>query len=117
MTVQTLSMIFISLIAFWATWCVLSKKVRDGVFGKMIYAAIALSGYAIACRGDELYVSPTVAGVTFHGALALAAVRHWFMANHWLRVKALLCRYLHCEHCLNQDPRPIGDRVERRRTI
>lgn len=33
------------LIALWATRCCLSGKVRDGVLGKLIYAAIALNGY------------------------------------------------------------------------
>jgi hypothetical protein len=102
MSLQTLSTAFISIIAIWAMWCVLSHKVRDGIVGKIIYAAIAVSGFAIATRGEAV-LSPTAAGVTFHGALALAGLRHWFIANHWHRVKAWLCRYLHCEQCLNNE--------------
>jgi thiosulfate reductase cytochrome b subunit len=103
MSLQLLSTIFISTIVAWATWCVLSKKVKDGIVGKVIYAAIALSGFAIASRGETVFFSPTTAGVTFHGALALAGLRHWFVANHWPVVKGWLCRYLHCEQCLNND--------------
>lgn len=113
MSLQLLSTIFISIIAGWATWCVLSNKVRDGIVGKMIYAAVALSGFAIATRGDTIFFTPSSAGVTFHGALALAGLRHWFVANHWPRVKAWICHYLHCEQCLN-DPtaqeRRAGDK-------
>jgi hypothetical protein len=101
MTLQLLSTISIGTIAIWAAWCVLSNRVRDGIVGKIIYAAIALSGFAIATRGETVFITPSAAGVTFHGALALAGLRHWFVANHWPRVKALLCRYLHCEQCLN----------------
>ncbi|MBC8786536.1 hypothetical protein [Pseudomonas fluorescens] len=102
MSLQTLSTLFISIIAIWAMWCVLSHKVRDGIVGKIIYAAIAVSGFAIATRGETVFLSPSAAGVTFHGALALAGLRHWFVANHWPRVKGWLCRYLHCEQCLNE---------------
>lgn len=100
MTIQTLSTLFIGIISLWAMWCVLSHKVKDGIVGKIIYAAIAVSGFAIATRGETVF-DPTAASVTFHGALALAGLRHWFVANHWPRVKAWLCRYLHCEQCLN----------------
>lgn len=103
MSLQLLSTIFISTIAAWATWCVLSKQVRDGIVGKVIYAAIALSGFAIATRGETVFFTPSAAGVTFHGALALAGLRHWFVANHWPLVKGWICRYLHCEQCLNND--------------
>lgn len=106
MSLQTLSTAFVSIIAIWATWCVLSHKVRDGIVGKIIYAAIAVSGFAIATRGETVFLSPSAAGITFHGALALAGLRHWFVANHWPRVKAWLCRYLHCEQCLNNLEQP-----------
>ena len=113
MNLQTLSTAFVSIIAIWAAWCVLSHKVRDGIVGKIIYAAIAVSGFAIATRGETVLLSPSAAGVTFHGALALAGVRHWCVANHWPRVKAWLCRHLNCERCLHCDKAPGG--IERRK--
>lgn len=110
MSLQTLSTTFIALIALWAFWCVLSHKVRDGIVGKIIYAAIAVSGFAIATRGETVFFSPSAAGVTFHGALALAGLRHWFVANHWPIVRGWLCRYLHCEQCLNSVEPPAEDK-------
>jgi len=44
MNYETLNAVACGLIGLWATWCVLSGKVRDGVVGKIIYAAIAISG-------------------------------------------------------------------------
>lgn len=41
-------------IALWATWCILSRKVGDGVLGMIIYAVIALSGYAILARTERI---------------------------------------------------------------
>lgn len=90
-------------IALWATWCILSGKVRDGVLGKIIYAVIALSGYAILARSEQIFFSPTVAGTTLYVSLALAGARHWFMVTYWRQTKAWLCRKLNCEHCLRCD--------------
>lgn len=113
MTTQFLSTLFIAIISTWAAWSVLSDKVRDGIVGKLIYAVVALAGYAIVTRSESIFITPTVAGVTFHGSLALASVRHMFMATWWAKVKVWVCRYLNCEHCLHHDDRRI--KVERRK--
>ncbi len=101
MNIQAMSTLFIGIIALHALWCVLARQVSDGIVGKVIYITIAISGFAIVTRAEAVYITPTAAGVTFHGALALAGLRHWFVANHWPLVKGWLCRYLHCEQCLN----------------
>ncbi|ERO65230.1 hypothetical protein [Pseudomonas piscis] len=101
------------LIALWATWCCLSGKVRDGVLGKLIYATIALSGYALLVRNDRLIMSQSVAEATLYTSLALAGVRHVLMVTYWQRVKVWLCRTLNCDHCLHCDIRKDG--AERRK--
>ena len=98
-------------IALWATWCILSGKVHDGVVGKLIYAVIALSGYAILARNERMFFSPTIAGTTLYVSLALAGARHWFMVMYWPQTKAWLCRALNCEHCLRCNIRT--DQMER----
>ena len=99
MTTQDLSTFFIGTITVWAIWSVFSHKVRDGVIGKLIYASIALSGYAIVTRTEALYITPTVAGVTFHASLAFAGMRHIFMVTWWPQVKRWICKRLNCDHC------------------
>lgn len=101
-------------IAIWATWCVLSGKVRDGVIGKIIYATIALSGYAILARADRVFFTPSMAGTTLYVTLAMAGARHIFIVMYWQRVKAWLCRTLNCEHCL-KDCRYGPGGIERRK--
>lgn len=103
------------LIALWATWCVLSGKVRDGILGKLIYSAIAISGFVVMARNQSIFFGPTSAGLTLHVALALAGVRHIFMVTWWQRVKAWLCRTLNCEHCLACDKHGPG-KNDRRKT-
>ncbi|MGY3285058.1 hypothetical protein ACVW05_002660 [Pseudomonas fulva] len=86
-------------IALWASWAVLSGKVRDGVIGKILYSIIALSGYAILARSDRMFFTPNTAGVTMHVALALAGLRHMFVVTYWPRVKRWICQRLDCDTC------------------
>ncbi|MDY7559947.1 hypothetical protein QN366_04905 [Pseudomonas sp. CCC3.2] len=106
MNLEFFSSVVIAIISAWAVWCCLSRKVNDGIAGKLIYAVIAVSGYAIVTRTETMFFSPSVAGVTFHAGLAMAGLRHYFLVNHWVKVKAWMCRYLHCESCANQ----VGDK-------
>ena len=101
MNLELINSIACGLIALWAAWCVLSGKVRDGILGKLIYSAIAISGFVLMVRSQNIFIGPTTAGLTFHFALALAGVRHVFMVTYWQRVKAWLCRMLNCEHCMS----------------
>ncbi|WP_323150717.1 hypothetical protein [Pseudomonas glycinae] len=113
MNLELINFIACGLIALWATWCVLSGKVRDGVIGKLIYSAIAISGFVVMSREQTIFMmGPTTAGITLHVSLALAGMRHIFMVIWWQRVKTWLCRTLNCEQCLRSDKAPGG--IERR---
>lgn len=100
MNFELINSIACGLIALWATWCVLSGRVRDGVVGKLFYSAIAISGFVVMTRSQNIFFGPTTAGLTLHVSLALAGLRHIFMVICWQRVKGWLCRTLNCEHCL-----------------
>ncbi|MGY2285181.1 hypothetical protein [Pseudomonas gingeri] len=113
MNLELINSIACGLIALWAAWCVLSGKVRDGILGKLIYSAIAISGFVVMVRDQNIFLAPTTAGSTLLFFLALAGVRHIFMVTYWQRVKAWLCRTLNCEHCLHCDKAQGG--VERRK--
>jgi hypothetical protein len=114
MNLELINSFACALIALWATWCVLSGKVRDGILGKLIYSAIAISGYVVFTRDQNIFFGPTSAGLTLHLSLALAGVRHIFMVTWWQRVKAWLCRTLNCEHCMGCDHRYGPGKIERR---
>ncbi|MGY2171842.1 hypothetical protein [Pseudomonas gingeri] len=112
MNLELINSIACGLIALWAAWCVLSGKVRDGILGKLIYSTIAITGFVVMVRSQNIFFGPTTAGLTLHVALALAGARHIFMVTYWQRVKVWLCRALNCEHCLHCDKAPGG--IDRR---
>ncbi len=114
MNFELINSIACGLIALWATWCVLSGKVKDGILGKLIYSAIAISGFVVMTRSQNIFFGPTTAGLTLHGSLALAGIRHIFMVTWWLTVKAWLCRTLNCEHCMGCE-KPIVEKADRRK--
>jgi hypothetical protein len=116
MNFELINSVACGLIALWATWCVLSGKVKDGILGKLIYSAIAISGYVVMTRSQNIFFGPTTAGLTLHVSLALAGVRHIFMVTWWLRVKAWLCRTLNCEHCMGCDKPPVPDAIDRHKS-
>lgn len=115
MNYELISSIACGLIALWATWCVLSGKVRDGILGKLIYSTIAISGFVVMTRSQNIFIGATTAGLTLHVSLALAGVRHVFMVIWWQRVKVWLCRTLNCEHCMGCDSRYGPDKIDRRK--
>jgi hypothetical protein len=113
MNLELINSIACGLVALWATWCVLSGKVRDGILGKLIYSVIAISGFVVMTRSQNIFFGPTSAGVTFHVALCMAGVRHMFMVTYWPPVKAWLCRTLNCEQCMSCPKAPEG--IDRRK--
>ena len=112
MSLDLINSIASGLIALWAFWCVVSGKVRDGILGKLIYSVIAISGFVVMARNQNIFLAPTTAGTTLLVFLALAGLRHIFMVTYWQRVKVWLCRTLNCEHCLHCDKAPGG--IDRR---
>lgn len=109
MNYELISAVACGLIALWATWCVLCGRVKDGIVGKLIYSAIAISGFVVMLRSQNVFFGPTTAGMTLHVSLALAGIRHIFMVIWWQRVKAWLCRTLNCEHYLDCNKGHVTD--------
>jgi hypothetical protein len=98
MNLELINSIACGLIALWATWCVLSGRVRDGILGKLIYSAVAISGFVVMSGEQTIFMmGPTTAGITLHVALSLAGMRHIFMVIWWQWVKTWLCRTLNCD--------------------
>ena len=86
MSVETLSMLAAVVTFAWATWCVFSPAVHDGVIGKVIYSTIALASFAIIA-GSHISAAPMV---TLNLCLAALAVRHFLLRTIWPHIAARL---------------------------
>ena len=75
----------ITLIAYiviflWAVWCVLSDQVKDGIFGKLMYASIAISAMVATFYSGEVMHART--DVTLIVCFALIGARHFIVRQY-----------------------------------
>lgn len=67
------------IIFLWATWCVLSHHVKDGVLGKVMYSALSVAAVAALIADTGLHAkSDTIIIV----CLAGIGIRH-FVIKQW----------------------------------
>jgi hypothetical protein len=85
-----------AIIFFWSLWCIFSKGINDGVFGKVIFAFSALASFALL-TGQH---SQTGAAINPRDALnwsmAMLGVRHLAMRYWWPIVRRY---FLPCDKC------------------
>lgn len=64
-------------IFLWAVWCICSRKVNDGVIGRVCYSAIALAAFAAFFAKQPITIERSNQLLLI--AFALTGVRHFFM--------------------------------------
>lgn len=83
----------------WAVWAALSTKVQDGICGKIIFAAIAISSLAVLLGPTYGYRQPQTAEMTLNVCFAAYCVRYVFMKYAWPWIVDRLC----CPECPLRD--------------
>lgn len=86
---QTISLIAVGVLVVHAVWCLKSRRVSDGVFGKLLYLLLSLAAFAYVSRPGPQ--AQALLNVTY----AALAVRHFWMKTYWPRVKAHIMRRIH----------------------
>lgn len=79
----------------WATWCVLSPHVRDGIVGKVLLSCTALS--AFACAVTPAYGLHPVPEISLNVCLAALGIRHWFIKRVSPALWRQVCAHFHIE--------------------
>lgn len=72
-----ISMVAVGVLVVHAVWCLLCKRVSDGIVGKFLYGLLSLAALAYLSMPDAY-----ATGV-LHSALAAIAVRHFWMKTYW----------------------------------
>lgn len=84
-----------AVIFVWSTWCVFSRRVHDGILGKVLFAIASLAALGVLLGPQYGYDRPHTAEVTLNAAIALLGLRHLAMKYLWPR----LCRAIRCATC------------------
>ena len=67
----------------WAVWCIASKRVKDGVVGRLGYSAVAIAAFAAVFSKNAFTIPVSNTVIIF--AVALRGARHFTlkMLNYW----------------------------------
>lgn len=69
----------------WATWSVLSPVVHDGIVGRLLYGASALSAFAVLAAA-----APYNAQLALNLCMAGLAIRSFLLRKFWWRFRQRL---------------------------
>lgn len=79
-------MIAVGILLIHAVWCLLCKRVSDGIVGKVLYGLLSLAALAYLSRPDEYSTE------LLHASLAAIAVRHFWMKTYWPVLRGRILR-------------------------
>lgn len=92
MTIIGVNMIAASIIFLWATWCVISSSIHDGILGKLIYAATSIAAFSMLANGFMGRMPPST-DATLHLCMAALAIRHFILRHYWPQLRCKLMRH------------------------
>lgn len=94
--ILTVNEVAVSIIVLWAFWCLLSRRVSDGIVGKVLYLLLMLAALGILSNpGQSTETSLNV-------ALAAIGIRHFWMKTYWPTARKYLMQKIFCPHCPNK---------------
>lgn len=79
----------------WSVWSALSCRVRDGIIGKIIFGAIAVSATAVLQGGGCSTTGQQVAEATLTACIAAYAIRQVFLQYAW----SWISKNVFCNDC------------------
>lgn len=87
------NVVAVSVIVVWAFWCILYKRVSDGIVGKVLYMLLMLAALGVLSnpgQGSETALNCTVAAI---------GARHFWMKTVWPHIRAAVIRRIRCATC------------------
>lgn len=90
---MTLNVLAVSLIVIWAFWCLLSRRVSDGVIGKVLYMMLVLAALGVLSHPGAR--AETILNCTF----AAIGIRHFWMKTVWLHIRSAVVKRIRCATC------------------
>ncbi|BAO20664.1 hypothetical protein [Pseudomonas phage PPpW-3] len=94
------NLIAVGVIVLWAFWCILCRRVSDGIVGKVLYLLLMLAALGVLSNPGQQ--SETLLNVTF----AAIGIRHAWMKTVFPRARAYVVNRIRCAACPHKEPRP-----------
>lgn len=89
----TVNVVAVSVIVVWAFWCILYRRVSDGIVGKILYLLLMLA--ALGVLSNPWQDSETWLNVTF----AAISIRHCWMKTVWPHIRKATIKRIRCATC------------------
>lgn len=86
------------IIALHAFWCLVSRRVSDGIVGKFLYLLLVLAAFGELSRPNSL-----VADAVLYCTFAAVGVRHWWMKTIWPHIRHYMVNRIRCETCPHKE--------------
>lgn len=93
----TLNMVVVSIIVLHGFWCLLSRRVSDGILGKILYCLLILAAFGVLSNPGQH------AETSLNATFALIGVRHFWMKTFWPRIRSAALQRIRCATCPHKD--------------
>lgn len=93
----TLNVLAVVVIALHGVWSMLSRRVSDGIVGKVLYLLLILAALGVLSNPGQ--TSEVWLNVTF----AAIGLRHFWMKTFWPRIRSNLVNRIRCATCPHKD--------------
>lgn len=90
--IETLSVAAVGGIVVHAVWCLLCRRVSDGIIGKLLYLLLSLAAFSYLSHPS--HNSQMLLNVSFFAI----GVRHWWMKSMWKHVKRTIQHFFQGKH-------------------
>lgn len=94
---MSVNLLAVSVIVLWAFWCLVSRRVSDGILGKVLYLMLVLAALGVLSRPGMS--AQTVLNCT----VAAIGVRHFWMKTFWPRIRSAVITRIRCATCPHKD--------------
>lgn len=90
MKISLVNSVACAAIFMWAFWCIFSRRIRDGVVGKVFYIGVALTSLAVVFGPSYGYYDPPPAEQWMNVFMGLVATRYLLLVMvrpWWYRIR------------------------------
>ncbi len=95
----TINMVAVLVIVLWALFCILYRRVSDGIVGKVLYLLLMLAALGVLSNPGQS--SETLLNITF----AAIGVRHVWMKTAFPHIRAFVVSRIRCATCPHNEAR------------